>query len=52
MCQGAVTSGFIFKFYLNEVLTDIADTLLRFELIVKKENILWYTDVIAFLAPA
>ena len=50
--QWVITSGNVFNFYLNEVLTDLADLSLGCKLNGNRVNICCYDDDIALLAPA
>ena len=49
--QGDVTSDILFNFYVNEVLTGLADQPLGCELSGNIINIFCYTDDITLLAP-
>ena len=49
--QGGITSGILFNFYLNDVLTGIADLPVGCSLNGSKFNILCYADDIVLLAP-
>ena len=51
VCQGGITSGIFFNFYLNEVSTDLDDLSLRCKLDDVRVYIFCYADDIALLSP-
>ena len=50
--EGSITSGILFNFYLNEVISDIFKLLVGCTLICSKVNILSYSVHLVLVAPA